>query len=271
MGPVEGALLGSKKMMVATLAGNAIVRPRVDLRSWARAIVKDENWWVYRGVARPSGTPLQRMNSRNDKEKYSNKFAAMLLSDETYLERIATEEVEFYIRDNTYADEWEDRCKRLAHREGRCPHVAEENAAFQKELDALRHNEDKKRQWLWEAYIDYEFIREQVLEWSTEEESIFYFLKEHPIEGCFRAGKHGGAWTYLRLDEIAGWCFECNQPLGNDSFYEACPGCYSTWDADVDNDVIATYGRPFDWPPNAPWPARTHFDGSPLLVGPWEE
>lgn len=55
-----------------------------------------------------------------------------------------------------------------------------------------------------------------------------------------------------------------------------CPGCLHTgeYTDDLDDALTETFterhGRPFAWPPGAPYPPRRGFAGEPLEIPPWE-
>lgn len=274
--------------LVYTLAGPRIVRPRVDRRSWALAITSDENWWTYRDVRNPSWDTYNAHNNnqhKTNRNQRETKFTMTLLHDDSFVDERMRNELKYAIEDGFYDDEWEDHCRREAHQEGRCPHVRKQKKAYQQAFEKLFHDKEEKSEWIWRSYIQWDDIAQQIYSWDADE--LFYFLKDYPIDGCMRSAN--GEWENVLLQNIIGWCPECNAPTVAEDLCERprheldaagpaeqveqvhCPSCNS--DSDIENPILFTHAhaRPFDWPPGAPWPPRATFCGSPLMLGPWEE
>lgn len=261
--------------------------PRVDRLTWAYAILNDELWWTYAGVSDPDYDTLRYRG----RQPTRNKLAATLLGSEQYMENLFEAELDYQVKDGVYDDEWEDHCRDVAHREGRCPHASEkEKAQYETFFKDILENENRREEWYRRRMNDdWDWLQDHVLNTASDVYGILHHLKEHPVDGCLAVWNNEKFAMYT-LDEIVGYCPECNQPATEEHIRPIAPPyptnedgeaqfLYPTLDCKCcgaetpldDEEFLRTHKRPFEWPPGAPWPPRRGFLGEPMEASPWEE
>lgn len=257
---------------------------RCDRLAWAVAVLAGELWWTFQGVDDPDRDTLS-WPRRGNREAPVNKLAASLRGSERYMNQYFEDELQALIDDHPYSsskDEWEEHCRDSLHGEGLCPHSPDEeerkryHAAYEKKLNNKDALEEWHRERLNEDWYSY---GQRVDEDCCQIEFVEWFLKEHPIDGCVRY-LNGEYFGKVDLEDIVGYCPECNQPAtqadlggeGKDPWFFTCYCCNTQIDNIApEEDYIQAYGRPFYWPPDAPFPPRRHFDGTPLDVPFYED
>ncbi len=247
---------------------------RCDSLAWVCAVQADEVWWVYQGIERPRRAVQQPSRYMSGHSTYLPYLARTLIHDERYMERLAQEQVDFWMSEGCYDDEWEDRCRQKAHREGNCPCCPDQLATYEAEVKTRLKDEAKKRQWLSEDCFDWEMIQDDIRAMCEDDDSLLAFLKEHPIIGAMVPLYGDNTYDYLNLEDVVGHCPSCNQPVGAECVEGNdlnCRSCNAEVEGVYDPEVLAVENRPFNWPAGAPYPPRRHFDGSPLDVPFYEE
>lgn len=231
----------------------------------------------------------------------------IVLADESFMDDLHRIEAKYVATSSDYQDEWEEYVKRLKHREGCCPHgTEEEREAYERIVASMTNCEDKRLAWASE-YVDHDWVRNSVSCFFEDEESIFYFIKDHTVDSVWQ--KYHLIW--VDLDDVCGYCPSCDEPLseeerwkpkegdvhpfdkdcgrevcnsglslclfnanGNPRGVYVCDSCNwsdVTQDIDGDETFISKNGRPFNWPPGAPYPPRRSFSGYPMDVPPYED
>jgi hypothetical protein len=233
----------------------------VSRMSWAEAVQDDTLNWTFKGIAPYNSVTMYRRDQKRDR------LLAAVLCDDRYVDEWVEGELQYLLDEGVYDDEWDIHCRQVSHRDGACPHahIPEETIAYERAYQKLLHDVDSKSRWLHQHYIDVEDLEHSIDEIVRDVESLAYFLKEHPVEGCFRNGE------VIPLEKIIGYCGECNVPLTEDDPL-GCPSCSDERYADMDDVVFSrTHSRPFNWPPGAPFPPSYGFDGAAVYTAPWED
>lgn len=278
---------------------------RIDRRCWARAINTGTCTWGFKGIAKPSPRAMQSLIRDLHLHKTSL-HVLIVLMDEWFMEGLHHNEVKYVATSDDYRDAWEEHVKQLKHREGCCPHGPEdERKEYERVVTTVTNDADKRYAWAGE-YVDTDQMKECVSWLFDGEESLFYFVKDHPVDSVW--DRHSAEW--LNLDDVRGYCPSCYEPLSDEdrAVYETekahvfnpdCRECgwnaYSrclydadgklretfecaccnwsdaTRDIDGDRSFVSKHGRPFNWPPGAPYPPRRSFSGSPMDVPPYED
>jgi hypothetical protein len=274
---------------------------RVDRRCWARAVHQDMSWWGFKGIHKPSGHVLRHFDASK------SVHAQIVLADEHYMETLNYEEAKYIAASVDWAEDWHAYAERRLHRAECCPHGSpEEQQAFADALQRMLTNEDERFTWACEV-VDGNWTRDTVEHHFQDEESIFYFLKEHPVDSVWL--KERQEWQ--SLDNVIGFCPSCNEPLLEINLWNLagvsrhafnpecdvdvcvnsharclfderrvpravfeCAGCLwvdATEDVEGDETFLSKHGRPFNWPPGAPYPPRRSFSGYPMDVPPHED
>jgi hypothetical protein len=229
----------------------------------------------------------------------------IVLADESFMAELHSTEAQYVATSSDYKDEWEEYVKRLKHREGCCPHGdEEEREAYQRVVASMTNCADKRLEWASEYVTDW--IRNSVSHFFSDEEGIFYFVKDHPVDSVWH--KYHAKW--LNLDDVHGYCPSCDEPLCVDDLLKVTKGSHvfdkdcrmagcgdgaslclfnaqgdsrdvyecnscnwadATQDIEGDESFISKHGRPFNWPPGAPYPPRRSFSGFPMDVPPYED
>jgi hypothetical protein len=281
---------------------------RIDRRCWARAIILGECIWGFKGIANPQERALRYMLQDLPKSKRRGSLPMQfVLADESFMENLHREEAKYVATCDDYRDEWEEYVKKLKHREGCCPHgPEEERAAYQRVVASMTNCADKRLEWANE-FVDSDWIHDSVSRFFEDEESLFYFVDKYPVDSVWQ--KYHDKW--LSLDEVCGFCPSCNEPLSEESRWkpkdsdahffdpncllEVCNSGHSlclfntrgnprdlfecsscswsdvTQDVEGDETFVSKHGRPFNWPPGAPYPPRCSFSGVPMNVPPYED
>jgi hypothetical protein len=229
----------------------------------------------------------------------------IVLADESFMDSLHRTEAQYVATSDDFKDEWEEYVKRLKHREGCCPHgPEEEREAYERVVTVMTNCEDKRLEWASE-YVDHDWVQNSVSHFFEDEESLFYFVKDHPVDSVWQ--KYQSVW--MDLDDVCGYCPSCDEPLSEEErwkpkegdahpFAEGCGICDSgfsqclfnansnprdvyecnscswsdaTQDIEGDETFISKHGRPFNWPPGAPYPPRRSFSGFPMDVPPYED
>lgn len=259
---------------------------RCDLISWAQAVLSDELWFCFAGITRPD-SQLMRHYQRGRGKIYRgdarSKIVATVCADERFMDDLARAEVDHWVEDDCYGDEWEEACKKETHAVY-CPH--EDAELYKEELARRLKDEDAKRMWLEREIFEWDDIREFVNMMFDSWEGVVRFLKEHPITAIIAVSQHDPSeYCVVEIEEVVGYCPECNAPAKAEDIsltFEtedehsrrelSCWACSSTSFVDDDEKSFAqAFGRPFNWPPGAPWPPRRSIDGTPLDVPFYEE
>ena len=264
---------------------------RVDLLAWVWAVMSDNLWWSFEGIDRPKSDTLlwysrvhQQPRNKIRRGEPRSYLAATLLQDEDFLNDWAEQEVDYWIKDGCYDDEWEAHVTRVVHKDGLCPNSAdpEERKEYEEAFQKLLKDEDDKRQWLNEHIFEWSDIHETINEACDYDGYVADFLKKHPVNGVARG--YGDNYEYFKLEDIVGYTACCGLPVTREDLHLSeetderhsgtfvqCPNCCEEECVDDLEGFVFTHGRPFDWPPGAPYPPRRHFDGTPLEAAPWED
>lgn len=266
---------------------------RCDRLAYARSVLGDEVWWTYDTVEDPDRDTRRwfARSPHNDRNKPSNKLSATLRGSERYMDDLFNQELEHQVKEDIYRDEWEEHCVDKTHRDGCCPNSADlkERKDYEDTL-AKRLADDSAREEWYRTRMndDWQWLAEHLDEDCQQVEFIEWFLEKHPIDGALR---YYNSEEYGKVDlaDIVGYCPECNQPAKADEIrpmaapYETaedgkaiteptlvCACCNAETPLN-DEEFIKGHNRPFNWPPDAPYPPRRHFDGTPLDVPFYEE
>lgn len=279
---------------------------RLDRRCWARAIYGENCTWGFEGIANPSPRDMQYL-IRDLHRRKKSLHMQIVLADATFMDSLHHDEAKYVATSEAYQNEWEKHVKLNKHREGCCPHgTEEERETYQRVVMSTMNDIDKRYAWALD-YVDTAQIQEHVSHLLDGEESLFYFVKDHPVDSVWQ--KCGTRW--LNLDEVCGYCPSCDDPLsveeqwkpkegdahpfekgcnrsvcgdnaavclfnvnGNPRDVYECGLCNwsdVTQDIEGDENFVSKYRRPFNWPPGAPYPPRRSFSGSPMDVPPYED
>ena len=265
---------------------------RVDQWCWARSIFREAAVWGFKGISNP------RRGEKN--------AVAIVTSDERYMDDLHAQEAKYIAESDDWLEDWLDYVKRELHQEDRCPHgCPEEQSAFKAAFDRMSQDPDKRYAWASER-VDWDWIHGSVKNVFESEEGIYYFLKEHPVDSVWQ--KYAEQW--VDLDDVKGYCPSCDEALTEETaktipasshFFDEhceegycresnsqclfnhegslrkpyeCPSCSwsdITEDVDGDETFVSKHGRPFNWPPGAPYPPRVSFTGLPMDVPPYED
>ena len=274
---------------------------RIDRRCWARAIHLEKVWWGFRGIAKP--------RSVKDLNQRGGGLAAeqLVLSDEGHMDVLHHQEAKYVAENDDHHADWEEYVRRRHHNHFQCPHgLPEERQAYQEAVDVMLKDEAARYDWA-SDYVDWQWVRDQVHSYFESEEATFYFLAQHPVDSVW--SRYDEKW--LPLDEVLGYCGSCDEPLTEDRILpdvnrgqphrfdpeceadacramqfclfdheekprrifqcDLCSWTDTTDDFDGEESFISKHGRPFNWPPGAPYPPRCSFTGYPMDVPPHED
>jgi len=274
---------------------------RVDRRCWARSVYQDKQnaLWGFKGIARPSGTTILGFHVKK------SAHAQLVLCDERYIDALHYTEAKYIASDDGWLDDWREFVEAHLHGATCCPHENPER--YKARVDWMLNDADARFTWARDR-VDHGWICDSVESQFESEESIFYFLKDHPVDSVW--AKEPRCW--INLDAVLGFCPSCDEallekhlcsdeggpphPFNKDCSAAHCESgaslclynkegkirdlfeCLSCAWTDVTQDVgeedetfVSKYGRPFDWPPGAPYPPRRSFSGFPMDVPPYED
>lgn len=279
---------------------------RLDRRCWARAIYTEICIWGFKGIANLSPRDMLVILDGHRTRKKSL-YTQIVLADEAFMDNLHHEEVKYVATSEDYQNEWEEHVKRDKHREGCCPHGTDvEREAYQRVVTSTTNNVDKRYKWAYD-HVDTDQMENYVSHFFDGEEGLFYFVKDYPVDSVWQ--RYCKIW--LDLDAVRGYCPYCGDPITENErwnpeevdvhpydkdcrrivcgdgaamclfdvngkprdVYECgvCDWADATCDIDGNKTFISIYGRPFNWPPGAPYPPRRSFSGSPMDVPPYED
>lgn len=149
---------------------------RVDRKSWATAILREDLFFGFKGIAR-----WTRPNRDYGSKKKLNQLQNSLLYDEQYMETLYDAETKYVTESDDYAAEWLE----YANRKG-----------F--ELD----DDNKKGCWARDL-VDYDWVASGIDGMYGDIEGVAFFLQKHPVDAV-----HDGE-EWVELDGVIGYCLSC--------------------------------------------------------------
>lgn len=272
---------------------------KIDRRGWVRAVQQATVIWGFQGIQNP----------RKPYDRKAMTSIEVVLSDERFTEQLHHEGTKYVAESPDYADDWSEYVHDKHHRAGACPHGSDdEREAFERRVAKTLKDESEKYAWASDR-VDWDWVKNSVECFFQDGESIYYFLKEHPIDSAWH--RNGERW--VALEDIRGFCPSCDEVLDDEDVVDhvedphvhnpdcenavcrttgahcvfddngklrlmfSCGNC--NWFDAVDQDrpdetpymARNNTKRPFNWPPGAPYPPRRSFSGYPMDVPPYEE
>ena len=172
--------------------------------------MSDTSWFCYTAIQTPSDDTTRCFSragrkSRNGSPK--SRLAATLRADDSYMEQLARDQIDYWVQDGVYDDVWAECCKKRAHA-AYCPH--ENPDEYRADLERRLSDEAEKRTWLQEYMFDWEDIRDQINDCCEDGYFVEQFLKEHPITGVLVIDC--GERRVIDIDNIVGYCPSCDTP-----------------------------------------------------------
>lgn len=272
------------------------MRVGYDLRAWARGVrVGTHMRWGYKGIDRPDWKDLGHKHYRRQNPG-EHPLVHSLITSENYTQRLWEAEVKHLVESDDYVDEWREYCEDRCHNFRRCPSETPEE--YKEAVEEMFNDEDERYRWANDR-LEWDWVLECTSNIVEDDESVLWFLKEHPVEEVY--SKVENEW--YDLDEVLGYCFECDEPctkahlvkigiedMPDPHFFNPeccvcpaidsddnivclfnykeerrlvveCPNCRETF---VGDDIQTKQKRPFNWPPGIPYPAYWSFSGDYL-------
>lgn len=108
--------------------------------------------------------------------------------------------------DSDWDEQWHDACVAAIEKKG--PNEEDDKEEF----DALvkERFDDKQEREMWATdYVEWDCVVDNLKTMCEDIDGIDWFLKDHPVEDVQANGSEGEVHS---LTDVAGYCFECNEP-----------------------------------------------------------
>jgi hypothetical protein len=264
---------------------------RCDSLAWARAVRLGKHLYGFKGLNNDLGNGLGAVYLKLDP------VTRQLISNEKYMETLYEAEVGIYMSDDWAAD-WREVCEQQNPRLWK-----EKKKDYTKRVDDKFNDASARYRWASDR-VDFSEMVDWVQSMVTDNTSFAHFLREHPVDSIYSENLE--SWmsiddivgfcpscdNILTEEDVAPiavdedkkhvyasqliscfcegdladkmWC-NFDHDLRPRVVVDCGCGFIGAMD-DIEGTWTERFGKPIDWPPNAPYPPRRGFAGDPMDV-----
>ncbi len=169
---------------------------RCDSLAWARAVRLGAHRYAFRGLKPDLGNGMASVYMKMDP------VVRQLVSCEKYMDDLRQAEVDQYMSAD-WDDEWRSNCEAFLPRLWK-----EAKKVYTARVNKLFNNSSARFNWA-DDRVEFDQMVEYVEEMVSNNDVFADFLRKHPVVAIY----HDAMETWIDIDEILGFCPDCNTVL----------------------------------------------------------